>query len=79
MVVVGVELLRRRMFSEVLAPVLLTFAIMMAIAIGGMVGMMYRRSLALDTTPTIVMAVVAAWCIGTLITPAPTSSTSVGW
>ena len=67
MIVVGVALVRRRSFGEVLAPILLTFAIMMAIAIGGMVGMMYRRGLALDATPTIAMAVVAAWCLGTLI------------
>jgi hypothetical protein len=65
--VVGVALLRRRSFGEVLAPILLTFAIMMAIAIGGMVAMMYVRGLALDATPTIVMAVIAVWCLGTLI------------
>lgn len=66
MVVVGMALLRRRPFADVLAPILLTFAIMMAIAIGGMVAMMYVRGLALDTTPTIVMAVLAAWCLGML-------------
>jgi hypothetical protein len=32
MVVVGVALLRRRSLGDVLAPILLTFAIMMAIA-----------------------------------------------
>jgi hypothetical protein len=67
MIVVGVALLRRRSFGDVLAPILLTFAVMMAIAIGGMVAMMHVRGLALDITPTIVMAVVAVWCLGTLI------------
>jgi hypothetical protein len=67
MIAVGVALLRRRSFGDVHAPILLTFAVMMAIAIGGMVAMMYVRGLALDTTPTIVMAVVAVWCLGTLI------------
>jgi hypothetical protein len=67
MFVVGAALLRRRSFGALLAPILLTFAIMMAIAIGGMVVMMYVRGLALDATPTIVMAVVAVWCLGTLI------------
>jgi hypothetical protein len=67
MIVVGVGLLRRRSFGDVLAPILLTFAIVMAIAIGGMVAMMYRRGLALDIAPTIVMAVVATWCLGVLM------------
>jgi hypothetical protein len=66
MIVTSVALLRRHPFGDVLAPILLTFAIMMAIAIGGMIAMMYRRGLALDATPTIMMAVVAAWCLGIL-------------
>jgi hypothetical protein len=28
---------------------------------------MYIRGLVLDTTPTVVMAVVAVWCVGTLL------------
>ncbi|HEY6174583.1 MAG TPA: hypothetical protein VIX73_09080 [Kofleriaceae bacterium] len=67
MIVVGVALLRRHSFGDALAPMLLTFAITMAIAIGGMVAMMYRRGLALDAAPTIVMAVVAIWCLGVLM------------
>ncbi|HZJ62461.1 MAG TPA: hypothetical protein VFD36_02995 [Kofleriaceae bacterium] len=67
MIVVGVALLRRRALGALLAPILLTFAIMMAIAIAGMVAMMYLRGLALDTTPTIIMAIIAVWCSAVLI------------
>jgi hypothetical protein len=67
MIVAGVALLRRHAFGDVLAPILLTFAVVMAIAIGGMVAMMHHRGVGLDTTPTIAMAVVAAWSLGTLI------------
>jgi hypothetical protein len=67
MIVVGVALLRRRASGDILAPMVLTFAIAMAIAIGGMVAMMYRRGLALDAGPTIAMAIIAIWCLGVLI------------
>ena len=67
MIVVGVALLRRHAFANVLAPILLTFAAMMASAVGGMTAMMHVRGLVFDPTPTIVMTVVAAWCLGTLI------------
>jgi hypothetical protein len=51
----------------VLAPMFLTFAVMMALAISGMVAMTYVRGLALDVAPVVAMAVVAVWCSGVLI------------
>jgi hypothetical protein len=66
MIVAGVALLRHRPLGGVLAPIFLTFAIMMAIAIGGMIAMMYLRRLAVDATPAIIMAIIAAWCTAVL-------------
>lgn len=66
MLVVGIALLRRRPSAEVLAPVLLAFAVMMAIAIGGMLATMYHRDLDIDVVPVVAMAVVAVWCTAVL-------------
>jgi hypothetical protein len=67
MVVAGIALLRGEALGRVLAPILLGFGVMMAIAIGGMVAMLRLRGLALDVTPAIAMAVIAAVSLGVLI------------
>jgi hypothetical protein len=59
MVVVGVALRRWRPWAQVLAPILLGFGVIMALAIGGMILTMYIRGLSLDIVPSIAMAVVA--------------------
>jgi len=59
MIVAASGLRHRRPLALVLAPVLLVFAVMMAIAIAGMVVAMSLRGLATDPTPVIAMAVIA--------------------
>lgn len=66
MLAVGIALLRRRPSAELLAPVLLAFAVMMALAIGGMLAMMYRRDLDIDLAPVVAVAILAVWCTGVL-------------
>ena len=63
----GIALLRHRPAGMLFAPILLTFGVVMAIAIGGMVAMMRIRGVALDATPAAAMAIVAVWCLGVLI------------
>ena len=67
MVVAGVALLRRRPLGNLLAPILLGFGVMMALAIGGMVVLMYLRHVAVDATPVIAMAIIASACLAVLV------------
>ena len=67
MAATGVALVRRRPAGAIFAPILLTFGVVMAIAIGGMVAVMRIRGVALDLTPALAMAIVAVWCLGVLI------------
>ncbi len=60
MVITAVSFLRGRPSGRVLAPVLLGFGVLMALAIGGMVLVMNLRGVAIDVTPVIVMVAVAA-------------------
>jgi hypothetical protein len=60
MIVAAMGLRRNQPLGIVLAPILLVFAVVMAIAIAGMVLAMYLRGLALDVVPVIAMGVVAA-------------------
>jgi hypothetical protein len=62
----GIMLLRRRSLGYFLAPALLTFALLMALALGGMIVLVYLRGLAADPTVAVVFAVVAATCATTL-------------
>ena len=62
MIITAVSFLRGRPLGRVLAPVLLGFGVLMALAIGGMVLVMNLRGVALDVMPVIVMASVAAAC-----------------
>lgn len=59
MVVVATAVWRGHALGIVLAPILLVFGVMMAIAIAGIVLAMYLRGLALDVVPAIAMAVVS--------------------
>lgn len=67
MVVVGHGVQRERPFAVLLAPMLLAFAVAMAIAIGGMVVALYARGLALDPAPIVAMAIVAGAASGVLL------------
>jgi len=62
MVITAVSFLRGRPLGRVLAPVLLGFGVLMALAIGGMVLVMNLLGVAIDVAPVIVMASVAAAC-----------------
>jgi len=67
LVVAGVALLRRRHLGYVLAPIALGFGVLMALAIGGMVLVLYLRGLAVDVTPSIAMLVITAASAATLV------------
>jgi hypothetical protein len=67
MVVSGIALLRRRRHGEVLAPILLGFGVLMAIAIGAMFAMMHARGIAVDIGGAALMAVIAAISLGVLV------------
>ncbi|CAN5585796.1 hypothetical protein BH11MYX1_BH11MYX1_47970 [soil metagenome] len=67
MVVVGVALLRGQPHGQVLAPILLGFAIAMALAIGSMVATMVGRGVAVDRTPIIAMTIIATGCLAVLV------------
>lgn len=67
LIIVGVALRRRAWPGLVLAPIALAFAVMMALAIGGIIVMMYVRGIATDLTPAVAMAVVAAGCVAVLV------------
>jgi len=63
MVITAVSFLRGRPLGRVLAPVLLGFGVLMALAIGGMVLVMNLRGVAIDVTPVIAMVAVATVCV----------------
>jgi hypothetical protein len=67
MAVTGAGLLRRAPRSLVLAPILLGFAVLMALAIAGMIVAMYLRGVALDLAPSVAMALVAAGGLAVLV------------
>lgn len=66
-VIAGVSLRRRSRLGRVLAPIALAFAVMMALAMAGMIVQMSMRGLAADATPAVVMAVIAAGCTAVLV------------
>jgi hypothetical protein len=68
LVVAAVALLRRRPLGYVLTPVLLGLAMLMAVAIGGMVIAVVVRDVAEDFTVALVFAAVAGLCAATLAT-----------
>lgn len=67
MIVVGHGVQHGRPGATILAPILLAFAVVMAIAIGGMVLEMYLRGLALDLVPSVMMAIIAVAAAAVLV------------
>ncbi|HEX2691047.1 MAG TPA: hypothetical protein VHN14_30745, partial [Kofleriaceae bacterium] len=62
MAITAVSFLRGRPLGRVLDPVLLSFGVLLALAIGGMVLVVNLRGVAIDVTPVIVMMAVATAC-----------------